>query len=242
MKPFRANLMLCAGTGCVSNHSFEVKQALEEEIKKRDLENEIQVVITGCDGFCAEGPIMIVQPDDIFYCRLTEKDIPHLVEEHFLTCRNAEGDIKYIICNADEGDPGAFMDRNIIESDPHSVLEAMAIGAYAIGVSEGYVYIRHEYPLARERLHTAINQAREYGLIGENIFDTGFDFDIKVVRGAGAFVCGESTALMASIEGRVGEPRAKYVHAEQRGNLGKCTGDYIKRDGVVYFNRDRGRQ
>ena len=304
--------MLCAGTGCVSNQSFEVREALEKEIKKRDLDTEVRVVITGCDGFCAEGPILIVQPDDIFYCRLTVKDIPHLVEEHFLkgrpvqklmytppeektsipkmsdigffkgqmlvalrnrglinpesiddaiargaykalakaltsmtpeevireitasglrgrggggfpagvkweTCRNAEGDIKYVICNADEGDPGAFMDRNIIESDPHSVIEGMLIGAFAIGTSEGYVYIRHEYPLARERLYTAINQAREYGLLGKNIFDTGFDFDIKVVRGAGAFVCGESTALMASIEGRVGEPRAKYVHTVEHG-------------------------
>ena len=312
MKPFRADLMLCAGTGCVSNQCFEVREALEKEIKKRDLDKEVRVVITGCDGFCAEGPILIVQPDDIFYCRLTVKDIPHLVEEHFLkgrpvqklmytppeektpipvmsdigffkgqmlvalrnrglinpesiddaiardaykalakaltsmtpeevireitasglrgrggggfptgvkweSCRKAKGDIKYVICNADEGDPGAFMDRNIIESDPHSVLEGMLIGAYAIGTSEGYVYIRHEYPLARERLETAINQAREYGLLGKDIFDTGFDFDIKVVRGAGAFVCGESTALMASIEGRVGEPRAKYVHTVEHG-------------------------
>ncbi|NQS98225.1 MAG: SLBB domain-containing protein [candidate division Zixibacteria bacterium] len=311
--------MLCAGTGCVSNHSFLVREALEKEIKKRGLENEIQVVITGCDGFCAEGPLLIVQPENIFYCRLTEKDVPLLVEEHFIkgrpvkklmytppdakapvpkmndigffkgqmlvalrnrglidpenideaiardaykaiakvltsmspeeviqeikdsglrgrggggfptgikweSCRNAEGEPKYVICNADEGDPGAFMDRNIIESDPHSVLEGMVIGAYAIGVSEGYVYIRHEYPLARDRLHIAIDQARDYGLLGKNIFDTGFNFDIEIVRGAGAFVCGESTALMASIEGRVGEPRAKYVHTVEHGlwNLPTC--------------------
>jgi len=312
LKPYRANLMLCAGTGCVSNRAFQVKETLETEIKKRGLENEIQVVITGCDGFCAEGPILIVQPDDIFYCRLTEKDVPHLVEEHFLkgrpvkklmfsppkaktpvpkmsdigffkgqmlvalrnrgmidpeniddaiargayralakvltemtpeevineikasalrgrggggfptgikweTCRNAKGDVRYIICNADEGDPGAFMDRNIIEADPHSVIEGMTIGAYAIGSNEGYVYIRHEYPLARERLITAIKQARDYGLLGKNIFDTGFNFDITIARGAGAFVCGESTALMASIEGRVGEPRAKYIHTVECG-------------------------
>jgi len=319
LKPYRANLMLCAGTGCVSNHSFLVREALEKEIKKRGLENEIQVVITGCDGFCAEGPLLIVQPENIFYCRLTEKDVPLLVEEHFIkgrpvkklmytppdakapvpkmndigffkgqmlvalrnrglidpenideaiardaykaiakvltsmspeeviqeikdsglrgrggggfptgikweSCRNAEGEPKYVICNADEGDPGAFMDRNIIESDPHSVLEGMVIGAYAIGVSEGYVYIRHEYPLARDRLHIAIDQARDYGLLGKNIFDTGFNFDIEIVRGAGAFVCGESTALMASIEGRVGEPRAKYVHTVEHGlwNLPTC--------------------
>ena len=319
MKPYRANLMLCAGTGCVSNHSFLVREALEKEIKKRSLENEIQVVITGCDGFCAEGPLLIVQPENILYCRLTEKDVPLLVEEHFIkgrpvkklmytppdakapvpkmndigffkgqmlvalrnrglinpenideaiardaykalakvltsmspeevvqeikasglrgrggggfptgikweSCRNAQGQPKYVICNADEGDPGAFMDRNIIESDPHSVLEGMTIGAYAIGVSEGYVYIRHEYPLARDRLRIAIDQARDYGLLGKNIFDTGFNFDIEIVRGAGAFVCGESTALMASIEGRVGEPRAKYVHTVEYGlwNLPTC--------------------
>ncbi len=319
LKPYRLNLMVCAGTACVANHSFEIKEALEREIKKQGLENEVQVVPTGCNGFCAEGPLLVVQPDGIFYGRLKEKDIPFLVEEHFLkgrpveklmyappktkapipkmsdidffkgqvlialrnrglidpekidesigrggysalakalnsmtpeeviqvikasglrgrggggfpagvkweTCRNAEGEPKYVICNADEGDPGAFMDRSIIESDPHSVLEGMLIGAYAIGSNEGYIYIRQEYPLARQRLLIAIDQARDYGLLGENIFDTGFNFDIKVVRGAGAFVCGESTALMASLEGRIGEPRAKYIHTVEHGlwNLPSC--------------------
>jgi len=319
LKPYRINLMVCAGTGCVANHSFEIKKALEDEVKKRGLENEVQVVATGCNGFCAEGPLMVVQPEGIFYAQVTIKDIPHLVEEHFLkgrpvqklmyvppeakapipkmsdinffnrqmlialrnrglidpekideaigrgaysalakvltgmtppevvslikasglrgrggggfptgikweTCRKAHGEPKYVICNADEGDPGAFMDRSIIEGDPHSVLEGMLIGAYAIGSHHGYIYIRQEYPLARERLNIAIQQAREYGLLGDNIFGTGFQFDIKVARGAGAFVCGESTALMASIEGRVGEPRAKYIHTVEHGlwNLPTC--------------------
>jgi NADH:ubiquinone oxidoreductase subunit F (NADH-binding)/NAD-dependent dihydropyrimidine dehydrogenase PreA subunit/(2Fe-2S) ferredoxin len=133
------------------------------------------------------------------------------------SCREAPGRPKYVVCNADEGDPGAYMDRSIIEGDPHSVLEGMAIAAYAIGSSKGYVYIRHEYPLALERLEKAIADAREYGLLGNNIFDRGFDFDVDVHRGAGAFVCGESTALMASMEGRPGEPRAKYIHTVEHG-------------------------
>jgi NADH:ubiquinone oxidoreductase subunit F (NADH-binding) len=133
------------------------------------------------------------------------------------TCREAPGEPKYVVCNADEGDPGAYMDRSIIEGDPHSVLEGMAIAAYAIGSSRGYIYIRHEYPLATERLEKGIADAREYGLLGKNIFDKGFDFDVGIHRGAGAFVCGESTALMASMEGRPGEPRAKYIHTVEHG-------------------------
>jgi NADH:ubiquinone oxidoreductase subunit F (NADH-binding)/NAD-dependent dihydropyrimidine dehydrogenase PreA subunit len=128
-----------------------------------------------------------------------------------------------LVCNADEGDPGAFMDRSIIESDPHSVLEGMIIGARAIGCKEGFVYIRHEYPIARERLLKAIDQAREYGLLGTNILDSGMDFDIEIVQGAGAFVCGESTALMASLEGNVGEPRAKYIHTVEYGYKNRPT-------------------
>ncbi|MEO0299894.1 MAG: NADH-quinone oxidoreductase subunit NuoF [candidate division WOR-3 bacterium] len=138
-------------------------------------------------------------------------------------CRKAEGYPKYVICNADEGDPGAFMDRSVIEGNPHSVIEGMIIGAYAIGSNEGYVYIRHEYPLALKRLKIAIQQAREYGFLGENILDSGFSFDIDIVRGGGAFVCGESTALMASIEGKVGEPRAKYIHTVEKGLYEKPT-------------------
>ncbi len=142
------------------------------------------------------------------------------------TCRHAgeeRGEERFVICNADEGDPGAFMDRSVIESDPHSVIEGMVIGAYAIGSHQGYVYIRKEYPIALEKLNIAIAQAREYGLLGRNILQMGFDFDIEVHRGAGAFVCGESTALMASIEGRAGVPRAKYIHTVEYGLWNKPT-------------------
>ncbi len=309
---FRTYLMVCAGTGCVANQSMKIKDKLEAEIKKQGLQNEVAVVTTGCNGFCAVGPLMVVQPDGIFYQLLKESDIPYLVEEHLLkgrpvkellytppkektpvpkmsdipffadqtlivlrnrglinpenideaisrgayealakvltsmtpdqviqeikasglrgrggggfptgikweTCKHAPGDVRYVLCNADEGDPGAFMDRSTIESDPHAVLEGMCIGAYAIGSQQGFIYIRNEYPIALERLKIAIKQAREYGLLGQNIFDKGFDFDVRVVRGAGAFVCGESTALMASIEGKPGEPRAKYVHTVEKG-------------------------
>jgi NADH:ubiquinone oxidoreductase subunit F (NADH-binding)/(2Fe-2S) ferredoxin/Pyruvate/2-oxoacid:ferredoxin oxidoreductase delta subunit len=137
------------------------------------------------------------------------------------SCRRAAGTVKYVLCNADEGDPGAFMDRSIVEGNPHAVIEGMIIGAYAIGSTEGYVYIRAEYPLAVDRLRLALDQAREHHFLGENIFGTGFDFDIKVVLGAGAFVCGESTALMTSIEDHAGEPRPKYVHTTDRGLWGK---------------------
>ena len=315
---YRTYLMVCAGTGCVSNQSLKIKDKLESEIIKKGLQNEVSVVTTGCNGFCAVGPLMVVQPDGIFYQLLKETDITHLVEEHFIkgrpvkelmytppkekapipkmsdipffaeqtlvvlrnrglinpesideyiarggyeaivkvlttmtpdeviqeikasglrgrggggfptgikweTCKHAPGDVRYVICNADEGDPGAFMDRSTIESDPHAIIEGMLIGAYAIGSSQGFVYIRNEYPIALERLKVAINQAREYGLLGKNIFDKGLDFDIRIARGAGAFVCGESTALMASLEGRPGEPRAKYVHTVERGLWDKPT-------------------
>ncbi len=310
--------MLCAGTGCVSNNSFKIKEVLEREIKKQGLQDEILVVMTGCNGFCAVGPIMVVKPDGIFYQNLTEEDIPYLVEEHFLKgrpvkklmyfppkekevipkmmdigffahqtlialknrglidpekideyiardgyralakvltsmtpeqvikeiknsglrgrggagfptglkwefCRKSPGKEKYIICNADEGDPGAFMDRSIIESDPHLVLEGMVIGAYGIGANKGYIYIRNEYPLALKRLEFAIDQAREYGLLGENIFESGFSFDIAIQKGAGAFVCGEETSLIASIEGRPPEPRQRPPFPAQSGVWGKPT-------------------
>ncbi|TET39212.1 MAG: NADH-quinone oxidoreductase subunit NuoF [Dehalococcoidia bacterium] len=133
------------------------------------------------------------------------------------SCRQAEGAIKYVICNADEGDPGAYMDRSVLEGDPHSVLEGMIIGAYAIGAHEGYIYVRNEYPLAIDKIRKAIRQAEEYGLLGQDILGSGFDFTIKINRGGGAFVCGESTALMASLEGKIGEPRAKYVHTVEKG-------------------------
>jgi NADH:ubiquinone oxidoreductase subunit F (NADH-binding)/(2Fe-2S) ferredoxin len=133
------------------------------------------------------------------------------------SCRKAHGDIKYVICNGDEGDPGAYMDRSIMEGDPHSVIEGMIIGAYAIGAHEGYIYVREEYPLAVSALTLAISQAREYGLLGGNILNSGFGFDINIGKGAGAFVCGESTALMTSLEGKAGEPRAKYIHTVEHG-------------------------
>jgi NADH-quinone oxidoreductase subunit F len=133
------------------------------------------------------------------------------------TCRNAEGDTRYVICNCDEGDPGAFMDRSLMEGNPHSVLEGMVIGAYAIGSHQGYIYVRNEYPLAVKNAQIAIEQAERLGLLGKNILGSGFDFSVKISRGGGAFVCGESTALMASLEGKVGEPRAKYVHTSEKG-------------------------
>jgi len=133
------------------------------------------------------------------------------------SCRNATGEIKYVICNGDEGDPGAYMDRSIMEGDPHSVIEGMIIGAYAIGAHEGYIYVRDEYPLAVKALTLAISQAKEYGFLGKDIFKSGFSFDINISKGAGAFVCGESTALMASLEGKAGEPRAKYIHTIEHG-------------------------
>ena len=304
MGRFRTNLLLCASTGCVSNKSLELKEAIEIELKKHSLQNEIKIILTGCNGFCANGPIMVVQPEGIFYQFLTVDDVPHLVEEHFLKgrpveklmyippkketpvpkmsdieffkkqqlialsnrgsidpenideyigkdgyramvkaltamtpeevieeikssglrgrggagfptgrkweiCKNAREDEKFIICNADEGDPGAFMDRSIVESDPHCILEGMVIGAYAIGASAGFVYIRDEYPLALKRLIHAIKQAKKYGLLGEDILGTGFTFDISVNRGAGAFVCGEETSLIHSLEGNTPEPRTK---------------------------------
>ena len=304
MKPYRTNVMLCGGTGCVSNGAFKIKDALERELRKHNLQDEVGVVMTGCNGFCAQGPVAVVKPDEIFYQLLEEKSVARLVEEHFLKGRPVKellytppaektpvpkmSDIgffskqmlialrnrgmidpeqideyigrdgykalakvltamapekvikevsdsglrgrggagfptgrkwesrrkdprtpKYVVCNADEGDPGAFMDRSIVEADPHAVIEGMAIGAYAAGASKGYVYIRMEYPLAVKRMRLAIEQAREYGLLGEDIFDSGFDFDIDIFQGAGAFVCGETTALVASIEGKIPEPRQR---------------------------------
>jgi len=291
---------------------------LEEEIRKHELQDDVQIVPTGASGLCVKGPILLVQPDGIFYQLLTEKDVPNLVEEHFLKgrpvealmyvlpdeertipkigdipffknqrlialrnrgvidpdkideyiardgyralakvltgmtpeevieevkasglrgrggggfptgrkwelCRATPGDVKYLICNADEGDPGAFMDRSILEADPHSILEGMAIGAYAMGSTQGYVYARMEYPLAIERLKRAVEQAQEYGMLGEDIFGTGFSFDVDVFEGAGAFVCGEETSLIASIEGRPPEPRMRPPFPAQSGLWGKPT-------------------
>ncbi len=310
--------MVCTGTACVSCGSFKIKELLEEEIKKQGLDDEILVVGTGCQGFCAQGPIVVVQPDDIFYQLLSPEDIPYLVEEHFLKgrpvkkmmytppgekthiptvneigffnkqrlialrnkglidaekiddyigrdgynalikiltamtpediineiqksglrgrggggfptgikweiCKKSEEFPKYIICNADEGDPGAYMDRSIVESDPHAVIEGMLIGARAIGAEQGYVYIRTEYPLAISRLEIAIEQAREYGLLGEDILGKGFNFDLEIKQGAGAFVCGEETSLIHSIEGISPEPSQRPPFPAESGLWGQPT-------------------
>ncbi|MEO0185122.1 MAG: NADH-quinone oxidoreductase subunit NuoF [candidate division WOR-3 bacterium] len=317
-KGFRLDLLICAGTGCVSNRSFAVKEALEKEIARRGLQTEVRIIATGCQGFCERGPIVIAQPDAIFYQRVTEQDVPYLVEEHlikgrpakklmyvpekealpipkmsdigffkhqrlivlrnrgrldpenieeyiafdgyqalqkvltsmkpdavineikksglrgrggagFLTgvkwelCRSADEHPKYIICNGDEGDPGAFMDRSVLEADPHSVIEGMLIGAFAIGAQKGFIYVRKEYPLAVKRVNIALKQALEYGLLGEDILGTGFNFFIDVVQGAGAFVCGEETALMSAIEGKVGRPRTRPPYPVEKGLWGKPT-------------------
>ena len=314
----RTHAMICTCTNCVSNGSLQVKEALETEIKKQHLEDDVKVVPTGASGLCVNGPILVVQPEGIFYRQVTVKEVPHLVEEHFLKgrpvkslmyvrpgeetpipnirdipffknqrlialrnrglidpdaideyiardgykalakaltsmtpeeviaeikasglrgrggggfptgrkwelCRASSETPKYIICNADEGDPGAFMDRSVLEADPHSVIEGMTIGAYAMGGTQGYIYARVEYPLAIKRMKTAVEQAREYGLVGKDIFGTGFDFDLEVFQGAGAFVCGEETSLIASIEGRPPEPRMRPPYPAESGLWGKPT-------------------
>ena len=310
--------MICTCTNCVSNGALQIRDRLEAEIAGSGLADEIQIVPTGASGLCVRGPILIVQPEGIFYQSLEEKDIAHLVEEHFLKGRPVqalmytppgeataipkirdipffksqrlialrnrglidpakfeeyvandgykalakvltsmtpeeviteiknsglrgrggagfptgrkwesaarhESDVKYVICNADEGDPGAFMDRSIIEADPHSVIEGMVIGGYAIGAARGYVYVRIEYPLAIERLKVAIEQALENGLLGDDILGTGFSFHLTIFKGAGAFVCGESSALRASIQGNVPEPVVKHTHATEKGLWEKPT-------------------
>ncbi|MCD7726957.1 MAG: NADH-quinone oxidoreductase subunit NuoF [Ruminococcus sp.] len=317
---YRSHVLVCGGTGCTSSGSQQIINTLEREIKANGLENEVEVVKTGCFGLCALGPIMIVYPEGTFYSMVKEQDIPEIVSEHLLkgrivsrlvydetvtdneikslqdtafyskqhrvALRNCgvispenieeyigtggyealgkaltemtpedviqtildsglrgrggggfptgmkwrlarnivpDADQKYVCCNADEGDPGAFMDRSVLEGDPHVVLEAMAIAGYAIGASQGYIYVRAEYPIAVKRLEIAINQAREYGMLGKNIFGTGFDFDIGLRLGAGAFVCGEETALMTSIEGNRGEPRPRPPFPAEKGLFGKPT-------------------
>ena len=311
---YRSQVLVCGGTGCTSSGSPAIIERLHEEIKKNGLEDEVQVVRTGCFGLCALGPIMIVYPEGCFYSAVKEEDIPEIVSEHLLKGRIVEhllyketvtengikplndtnfykkqhrvalrncgvinpenideyiavdgyqalgkvlnemtpeqviqtildsglrgrggagfptgkkwqlartivqdGGQKYVCCNADEGDPGAFMDRSVLEGDPHVVIEAMAIAGYAIGATQGYIYVRAEYPIAVQRLRIAINQAREYGLLGKNIFGKGFDFDLDIRLGAGAFVCGEETALMTSIEGKRGEPRCRPPFPAEKG-------------------------
>jgi NADP-reducing hydrogenase subunit HndC len=319
MDNYRAHVLICCGSGCVSNDSFEVRKTFEAELKKKKLDEEVRLVRTGCFGMCVAGPIVVVFPEGTFYCKVKPEDVPEIVEEHLLKGRivkrllfhesiaedntirsinnvsfyhkqkrvalvncgvidpekideyiafdgykalykvltqmtpeevvqtikdsklrgrggagfptglkwelvhKAKGDKKYVICNADEGDPGAFMDRSLLEGDPHSVLEAMAIAAYAVGADQGYIYVRAEYPLAVKRLNKAIGQAKEYGLMGKNIFGTDFNFDLEVRLGAGAFVCGEEMALIHSLEGKRGEPTPKPPFPADHGLFGRPT-------------------
>ncbi|MDO8886273.1 NADH-quinone oxidoreductase subunit NuoF [Candidatus Oleimmundimicrobium sp.] len=313
----QTKVFICTGTGCVLSGSEKVKTAFKNELKKRKI-LEIDIVQTGCHGFCQQGPIVVIQPTGVFYPRVSVENVPRIVEEHLVggkvvedllyedsltnkkiplykdinfykkqnrivlrNCglidpenvddyiehggykafkkvlsemapedvveeikasglrgrggagfptglkwdfaRKASGDIKYIICNADEGDPGAFMDRSVLEGDPHSILEGMMIAGYAIGATEGYIYARAEYPLAVKRLRIAVEQARKKGFLGKNILGSSLNFEIKIKEGAGAFVCGEETALMASIEGKRGMPRIRPPFPAQSGLWGKPT-------------------
>jgi NADH:ubiquinone oxidoreductase subunit F (NADH-binding)/(2Fe-2S) ferredoxin/NAD-dependent dihydropyrimidine dehydrogenase PreA subunit len=314
----RATLFVCQGTGCVSSRSPEIREALEGQVKALGLDDQVEVKLTGCHGFCEQGPLVAIEPEGTLYTHVRVDDAPEIVSEHLAArrpverlyyrdpvtedlvphyrdipfyakqtrlilrncghicpeeiedyvavggyealrsvlrdmtpdqvieevtasglrgrggagfptgkkwsfCRQAEGEPKYVICNADEGDPGAYMDRSLLEADPHSVIEGMIIGAYAIGARYGFVFVRAEYPLAVERLRTALEQAEERGFLGEDILGSGFSFSIDIDCGSGAFVCGEETALMASIEGLSGEPRQRPPFPAQSGLWGKPT-------------------
>jgi NADH:ubiquinone oxidoreductase subunit F (NADH-binding)/(2Fe-2S) ferredoxin len=318
MSKYNMHLLVCGGTGCRASESAGIEEKLKSEMEKRNLDQSVQVISTGCFGFCEKGPIVKVMPDNTFYTQVTPADAETIVAEHVVKGRRVESliytdpsskekveesakmgfykkqlrialrncgfinpenvdeyiardgylalgniitgmkpqeaieiikesglrgrggagfptglkweltarteaDQKYVVCNADEGDPGAFMDRSILEGDPHSVLEAMAICGYCIGSDQGLIYIRAEYPLAIERLKIALSQAREYGLLGNNIMGTDFSFDIELRYGAGAFVCGEETALIHSMEGLRGEPTLKPPFPSESGYNGKPT-------------------
>jgi len=317
MALYKMHFLVCGGTGCHSSQSDKLAENLRTELEANGLANEVQVITTGCFGFCEQGPIVKVIPDNTFYVGVTPEDAAEIVAEHAIKGRkvqrllyidpkekarvadskhmgfyqkqlrialrncgfidpenideyiardgyaalgkvlemsqmeaidimkkselrgrggggfptglkweiayNNKADQKYVVCNADEGDPGAFMDRSILEGDPHSIVEAMAICGYCIGATKGFVYIRAEYPLAITRLKIAIDQAREYGLLGKDILGCNFDFDIELRYGAGAFVCGEETALIHSMEGERGEPTVKPPFPAESGYLGKPT-------------------
>ncbi len=318
MSKFRMHLLVCGGTGCRAAESSLIVESLKRELEEKGLGNEVQVIMTGCFGFCEKGPVVKVMPDNTFYVQVKPEDAAVIVAEHVIKGRPVQrllyvdpkskehvpdskhmgfyrkqirialrncgfinpenideyiaregysaigkclseltpadvidiikksglrgrggagfptglkweiasknkADQKYVVCNADEGDPGAFMDRSVLEGDPHSVLEAMTICGYAIGASKGLIYIRAEYPLAIQRLKVAIEQSRQYGLLGKNIFGTDFSFDIDLRYGAGAFVCGEETALIHSMEGMRGEPTNKPPFPAESGFLGKPT-------------------
>ncbi|MBE0678705.1 MAG: NAD(P)H-dependent oxidoreductase subunit E, partial [Bacteroidales bacterium] len=316
MAKFRMHLLVCGGTSCRASESSLIVENLKRELEEKGLASEVQVITTGCFGYCENGPVVKVMPDNTFYVHVKPEDAPVIVAEHVIKGRAVQrllyadpdskeqvsdtkhlgfhrkqirivlrncgfinpenideyiaregyaalgkcigeltpagvideikksglrgrggagfptglkweiasknqADQKYVVCNADEGDPGAFMDRSVLEGDPHSVLEAMAICGYAIGASKGLIYIRAEYPLAIQRLKVAIEQAREYGLLGSDILGTGFGFDIEMRYGAGAFVCGEETALIHSMEGARGEPTNKPPFPAESGFMGK---------------------
>lgn len=318
MSQYKMHLLVCAGTGCHSTESDLVYEILRDEIERKGLSKEVQIIRTGCFGFCEKGPIVKILPDNTFYTQVKPSDAKEIIDEHLIKGRSVhrllyvdpetmehvldskhmgfykkqlrialrncgtidpenidesigrdayqalgkvlteyspqqtidtikqsglrgrggagfptglkweitsriDADQKYVVCNADEGDPGAFMDRSILEGDPHAVIEAMVICGYCIGASKGLVYIRAEYPLAIKRLKTAIAQARNYGLLGEDILGSGFSFDIGLKYGAGAFVCGEETALIRSMEGKRGEPSNKPPFPAQSGFLSKPT-------------------
>lgn len=312
------HLLVCGGTGCRASASDSIIEKLKSEITAKGLQDEVQVIMTGCFGFCEKGPIVKILPDNTFYTQVKPDDAAEIVAEHVIKGRKVnrllyvdpenkehvsdskhmgfyrkqirialrncgfinpenideaiardayqalgkvlaeykpaetidiikksglrgrggggfptglkweiasknKADQKYVVCNADEGDPGAFMDRSVLEGDPHTVLEAMAICGYCIGATQGLIYIRAEYPLAIKRLKIAIEQAHEYGLLGKNIMGSGFDFDITLRYGAGAFVCGEETALIHSMEGLRGEPTNKPPFPAESGFLNKPT-------------------
>ena len=318
MAKYKTHMLVCGGTGCRASASDMLYENLKKEVQENGLENDVQVVTTGCFGFCEQGPIVKMIPDNTFYVSVEPGNAKEIVAEHVIKGRKVEkllykdpvrkeqipdskhmgfykkqlrialrncglidpenineylaadgyealgkvllemtpeqaiqemidsglrgrggggfptgvkwqiaskvaSDQKYVVCNADEGDPGAFMDRSILEGDPHSVLEAMAINGFCIGADKGLIYIRAEYPLAIHRLKIAIEQAREYGLLGEDILGSGFNFDVELRYGAGAFVCGEETALIHSMEGERGEPTFKPPFPAQSGYLGKPT-------------------
>jgi len=311
-------IIVCGGTGCQISRSQVLIETLEQELSSQGLNSSVVLRATGCHGFCEQGPVMVIEPGNIFYCHVssqdafeiisqtvlrgdvierllytdpvtgikvrTEAEIPfYQAQDRQLLSRNrlvdpcsiedylmaggytalgkvlqgvapadviqeidtsglrgrggggfptgrkwlesyqAPGDEKYVICNADEGDPGAYMDRCVLEGNPHQVLEGMMIGAWAVGAQQGYIYVRNEYPLAVQHSRIAVEQARALGILGDNILGSTFSFDVNIARGGGAFVCGESTALMASLEGRVGEPRAKDVHTAVEGLYNKPT-------------------
>ncbi|MBO4774822.1 MAG: NADH-quinone oxidoreductase subunit NuoF [Bacteroidales bacterium] len=316
MAHYKYHILCCGGTGCKSSQSGEIVKNLTQILAEKNLSNDVQVITTGCFGFCEKGPIVKILPDNTFYTQVKPEDAREIIEEHIIKgrkvgrllyenpenkehisdskhmgfykkqmrialrncgfinpenideyiardgyaalakvleqndpaatievikksglrgrggagfptglkwelCRKNDADQKYMICNADEGDPGAFMDRSILEGDPHTLIEAMTIGGFCIGATKGLVYIRAEYPLAIHRLQVAIGQAREYGLLGKDIFGSGFDFDIELRYGAGAFVCGEETALIHSMEGKRGEPTFKPPFPAVEGYLKK---------------------